>query len=279
MRRRSLLSPPRPVARLVDVRLVLGELMKLEPILQYLDTCLRVGEHPDYPNALNGLQVGGSAEVRTVAMAVDASEASIYAAAEIGADLMVVHHGLFWGGLEPVVGRHERRLRLLLKEGIALYSAHLPLDSHREVGNCVLLAKALGLEVEGRLGSYDGWDIGVSGRFSEPVSLDELVGLVGGAVESQPVRLLPGGPESVQSVGVLTGGGGSFVREAAKAGLDAYVTGEAPHHTSFDAAEFRINVLLAGHYATETFGVKAVGQHLEDRFGLKSHFIDQPTGL
>ena len=253
--------------------------MKLEHVLQYLDGWLRVEEHPDYPNALNGLQVGGPSEITTVATAVDASEASIRAAVEIGADLMIVHHGLFWAGLEPVVGRHERRLRLLFEAGLGLYSVHLPLDSHLEVGNSALLAAALGLEVQGRLGAYAGWDIGVSGSFPEAVGVEELVARVEGAVGGGAVQVLPGGPESVRSVGVLTGGGGSFVREAAQAGLDAYVTGEASHHTYFAAAEFRPTVLLAGHYATETFGVKAIGRHLAGRFGLQAHFIDQPTGL
>ena len=253
--------------------------MKLEHVLQYLDGWLRVEEHPDYPNALNGLQVEGPSEITTVATAVDASEASIRAAVEIGADLMIVHHGLFWAGLEPIVGRHERRLRLLLEAGLGLYSVHLPLDSHLEVGNSALLAAALGLEVQGRLGAYAGWDIGVSGSLPEAVALEDFVTRLEGAIGGGAVKMLPGGPASVRSVGVLTGGGGSFVRESAKAGLDAYVTGEAAHHTYFDAAEFRINVLLAGHYATETFGVKAVGRHLADRFGLQAHFIDQPTGL
>ena len=253
--------------------------MKLESVLQYLDSWLKVPDHPDYPTALNGLQVGGAHEVGTVATAVDASEASIRAAAELGADLMIVHHGLFWGGLEPIVGRHERRIRALIEANIALYSVHLPLDAHLEVGNCVLLAQAMGLDVQGRFGQYQGHDLGVWGVLPDPVSIDDVKSVVSTAVGGGQVRALPGGPERVRSVGVMTGGGGSFVREAADAGLDAYVTGEGAHHTFFDAAEFGIHVLFAGHYATETFGVRAVGAHLADRFGLESHFIHQPTGL
>ena len=222
--------------------------MKMESVLQYLDGWLQVSDHPDYPTALNGLQVGGAADVNTVATAVDASEASIAAAADLGADLMIVHHGLFWGGLEPIVGRHERRIRALLDANIALYSVHLPLDSHLEVGNCALLASALGLDVEGRFGRYKEREIGVWGELPEPVLIDEFQRRVSSAVGGGAVRALSGGPEWIRSVGVMTGGGGSFVREAADAGLDAYVTGEGAHHTFFDAAEFGIHVLFAGHY-------------------------------
>lgn len=253
--------------------------MKLESVLQYLDSWLQVPGHPDYPTAINGLQVGGAEDVDTVVTAVDASEASIRAAVDLGADLMIVHHGLFWGGLEPIVGRHERRIRALLEANIALYSVHLPLDSHLEVGNCALLANALGLGVEGRFARYKDREIGVWGVLPEPVTLDEFRRVVSTAVGGGEVRALPGGPDRIRSVGVMSGGGGSFVREAADAGLDAYVTGEGAHHTFFDAAEFGIHVLFAGHYATETFGVRAIGAHLSDRFGVQSHFIDQPTGL
>lgn len=252
--------------------------MKLESLLQYLDRYLSVEGHPDYRTALNGLQVAGPPEVTRVATAVDASEASIEAAADLEADLLLVHHGLFWGGLQPVVGRLHRRLSLLFEADIGVYSCHLPLDGHAEVGNCILLARALGLEVEGRLGAYDGADLGWWGRLPEPVAPDALTSTVSEAVGGD-VRRLPGGPDRIETVGVLTGGGGSFVGEAAELELDAFVTGEASHHTYFDAAELGIHVLLAGHYATETFGVRALGEHLSERFDLPSHFIDQPTGL
>lgn len=252
--------------------------MKLEPLLQYIDGYLGVAAHPDYSAALNGLQVEGASEVHRVATAVDASLASIGAAAELDADLLIVHHGLFWGGLQPVVGRLHRRLSLLLEAGIALYSCHLPLDSHREVGNCALLARALGVELEGRVGRYEGADIGWWGRLPEAVTAEMLSETVAAAVGG-PVQPLPGGPETVETVGVVTGGGASFVRDAAGLGLDAFVTGEGAHHTYFDATEFGIHVLFAGHYATETFGVRALGEHLTDRFDVPNVFIDQPTGL
>ena len=243
-----------------------------------MDQYLGVADHPDYPTALNGLQVGGLDEVETVATAVDASQASLDAAAELGADLLIVHHGLFWEGLAPMVGRNYRRFSTLFRSNMALYSCHLPLDGHGEIGNCILLARALGVEPMGRVGQYRGVDLGWWGRLTEAVPAADfakrVAEIVGGGVHS-----IAGGPALVESVGVLTGGGGSFVREAAELGLDAFVTGEGTHHTHFDATEYGIHVLFAGHYATEVFGVRALGEHVADRFGLTATFIDQPTGL
>ncbi len=252
--------------------------MKLESILQYLDGYLGVGEHPDYSTALNGLQVAGPEVIEQVVVAVDASEASIGEAVERGADLMIVHHGLFWGGLEPLTGRHFRKVRMLIEGGVALYSCHLPLDSHAEVGNCALLARALGLELQGRFGDYHGTSIGWWGTLAEATTPSGLSTQLSDVVDS-PVHLIEGGPEQVEKVGVLTGGGASFVGQAIAAGLDALVTGEGSHHSHFDAMELGINLLFAGHYATETFGVRALGLHLEQRFGLPWQFVDQPTGL
>jgi dinuclear metal center YbgI/SA1388 family protein len=252
--------------------------MRLESLLQYLDGYLGVAAHPDYPTALNGLQVDGPSEVTRIATAVDASAASIEAAVEQGADLLIVHHGLFWDGLRPVTGRRFRRIAALIRGKVGLYSCHLPLDSHSEVGNCALLADALGVAREGRFGAYQGVPIGWWGRLAEPTSAAELASRIKAALGG-PVQSLPGGPERIERVGVVTGGGGSFISEAAEHGLDAFVTGEGSHHHYFDAAELGIHVLLGGHYATETFGVRALGEHLADRFGLTSEFIDQPTGL
>ena len=190
----------------------------------------------------------------------------------------MVHHGLFWDGLTPVTGRHYRRLRSLIEHRVGLYSCHLPLDGHAEVGNCAVLARLLGIEVTGRFGSYKGVELGWRGTLQEPLEpaglVDRVAEVVGG-----PVRHLAGGPPEIRTVGVLTGGGGSFVREAAAEGLDAFVTGEGSHHNYFDAVEYGIHVLFAGHYATETFGVRTLGEHLAERFGLDVTFLDQPTGL
>ncbi|HEX6939256.1 MAG TPA: Nif3-like dinuclear metal center hexameric protein [Longimicrobiales bacterium] len=250
--------------------------MRASELFEYLDAYLRIGEVPDDPNALNGLQVEGRAEVERLGAAVDASEASIREAARRGCDVLLVHHGLFWDGNVPVTGRRYRRLRLLIERGIALYSAHLPLDVHPEVGNNVELARALGIEVRGWFGEYRGVPIGVWGELElrREALLARLDEVLGGRV-----RLLPGGPERVARVGVLTGAGGSMIGKAIAAGLDALVTGEGAHHTYFDAVEGGINVFYGGHYATETWGVRALAAHLSARFGIPGEFIDQPTGL
>ncbi|HEX7117250.1 MAG TPA: Nif3-like dinuclear metal center hexameric protein [Longimicrobiales bacterium] len=250
--------------------------MRSSELIEYLDAYLRIGEVPDYPNALNGLQVEGGEEVERIGAAVDASEASIREAVRRGCDLLLVHHGLFWDGNRPVTGRRYRRLRPLLERGIAVYSAHLPLDVHPEVGNNVVLARELGIELEGEFGEYRGVPVGVWGRLDLSreallARLDEVLGA--------RVHLLPGGPERVARVGVLTGSGGGMIGAAIDAGLDALVTGEGAHHTYFDAVEGGINVYYGGHYATETWGVRALAAHLSNRFGVASEFIDLPTGL
>lgn len=245
-------------------------------VARHLDEFLSVADVPDYPHALNGLQVEGTSAVRRVAAAVDASEASIEAAVAADCQLLLVHHGLFWDGNRPVTGRRYRRLRRLIESDVALYSAHLPLDVHDEVGNNAVLAGKLGLTLEGRFGRYEGLEVGLHGRLdAERGELKaRLESLLGG-----PVQLIAGGPERIRRLGVLTGGGGSMIGAAAAAGLDALVTGEGSHHTYFDAVEGGINVFYGGHYATETWGVRALADHLERRFGVESVFLDLPTGL
>lgn len=253
--------------------------MKLESLLQYLDAYLGIPGHPDYPQSLNGLQVQGGEDVVKVVAAVDASEASVAAAVAAGAGLLLVHHGLFWDGLKPLTGRRYRRVKPLLDHGVALYSAHLPLDAHAEVGNCALLGRALQLELQGRFADYKGTPIGWWGTFQDGMDARGLQAKLAQVLGGAAIHLIEGGPERVERVGVVTGGGASFVEEAVALGLDALVTGEGSHHTHFDAMELGIHVLFGGHYATETFGVRALARHLGERFGLEWDFIDQPTGL
>lgn len=250
--------------------------MQIQELTSYLDEYLSVSEIPDYPGAWNGLQVESEREIRVIATAVDATAATIAAAADGGADLLLVHHGLFWDGNPTVTGRRYRRLKRLLAEGMALYSAHLPLDVHEGVGNNAVLARQLGVEVEGHLTEYKGLPMGVTGRLSirrEALAarLDELLG--------GRIHLVPGGPTQIERVGIITGGAGSEVGTAAAAGLDAFITGEGAHHNYFDAEEGGINLYLGGHYATEVWGVQALGEHLREKFGLGYFFIDRPTGL
>ena len=250
--------------------------MNIQELATYLDDFLKTSEIPDYPGALNGLQVENSGVVTRIGVAVDASEASISEAVRRKCDLMLVHHGLFWDGNLPVTGRRYRRLSQLVKADVGVYSSHLPLDVHPEVGNNVELARALKIEVKGTFGSQQGRDAGVWGtldvsRETLTARLDDVLGV--------RVRLMPGGGEKISRVGVITGGAGSMIHHAVAAGLHAFVTGEGAHHTYFDAMESGINVYYGGHYATETFGVRALAQHLEQKFGIPWEFIDLPTGL
>lgn len=272
----------RPVAPLgPDVPSIPHEPVELESLLQYLDAYLGVADHPDYPTALNGLQVDGPDRVEHVCAAVDASEESIRGAVAAGADLLLVHHGLFWSGLRRLTGRRFRKVSALVRGEVGLYSVHLPLDAHPDVGNCALLARALGVETSERFGEYEGAPIGWCGSWSDgegPRDRDELERRLAEAVGG-PVHVIAGGAASIERVGVVTGGGGSFIEDAARAGLDALVTGEGSHHTYVDARELGINVLYGGHYATETFGVQALARHLAGRFGLGWTFLDFPSGL
>lgn len=250
--------------------------MRLESLVSYLDDYLRLREAADEPNALNGLQVENAGEVNHLAVAVDACQATIDQAGERGADIMVVHHGLFWGGLEPLVGRSFRRVAALVRHNIALYSAHIPLDRHPEVGNNVVLLRLLGMQVRGWFGEYRGSPIGTWGEMD--LTRQALSSKLEAVLGSVP-RLLPGGPEQVRRVGVITGAAGSMIRDAAEAGLDTFVTGEGKHSTFADAEELGVNVFYAGHYATETLGVKALAEHIAERFQLPWSFIDHPSGL
>lgn len=250
--------------------------VKLREVVDYLDGYLDTPGVPDFRGSVNGLQVESSGEVGRIAVAVDATQATIDAAIEADAGLLIVHHGLFWDGRHDVTGRRYRRLSALMRGDMAVYASHLPLDVHPEVGNNVVLARALGVEVEGRFGEYKGQPMGYWGRLeirreALAARLDQILG--------GRIRLIAGGPERIERVGVITGGAGGEVEAAAQAGLDAFITGEGAHHNYFDAEEGGVNLYLGGHYATEVWGVRALGEHLHERFGLPWTFIDRPTGL
>lgn len=249
----------------------------LDSVVAYLDRLLATADTPDYPNALNGLQVAGPREVTRVAAAVDASEAVIRDAVAASADLLLVHHGLFWDGLRPLVGRYFRRVEALVRGGVALYSSHLPLDLHPTLGNGILMARSLGLEELVPFGEARGVKVGWRGVVP-PESRASFQARIAAAVDG-PVRLIPGGPEEIRSVAVVTGGGGDLVVEAGETGVDAFVTGEGAHHTHALSLEWGVNLYYAGHYATETAGVKALARRLEERFGLPWVFLDHPSGL
>jgi dinuclear metal center YbgI/SA1388 family protein len=246
-------------------------------IVDYLNEYLGVDNVPDYPNAHNGLQVENSGGVRLVAACTDACQATIDAAAKIGADMMIVHHGLFWdAGITPLTGRAYRRVKKLLDHDIAVYSSHLPLDAHPEVGNNAELARGIGLTSVERFGEFQGSLIGFMGELNE--SRDALSERIRKLLGSQPL-LIPGGPNQVRRVGVVTGGAAQLIPQARAAGLDTFITGEGGHHSVFDALELEINVFYGGHYATETLGVRALASHVAEKFGVDWEFIDNPTGL
>jgi dinuclear metal center YbgI/SA1388 family protein len=251
-------------------------MVKVESLLHFLDSLFDPGTFPDYPHALNGLQVQGPEHVSHIGAAVDASERTLLEAAERGVDFLLVHHGLFWGGLGPLTGARQRKVKTLLEAPMALYSLHLPLDAHPVFGNCALLGAALGLSHAGGFAAFEGAEIGWWGK--RETDRSRLQDATSNAVAG-PVRTIPGGPERISRVGVLTGSGASALTEAAGLGLDALVTGEAAHHHFHEAMELGVNLLLAGHYATETFGVKALAEHLSGEFDLPWEFLDLPTGL
>ena len=250
--------------------------MKNTDLFAYLDDYLAVRDTPDYKEAYNGLQVEGRTDIRRVAVCVDACFATIKMALAANADLMIVHHGIFWGAKAPVTGNYYQRLALLIQNQLPLYSCHLPLDVHPEVGNNAVLTRNLGLEPSGTFGSFEGLPIGVMAETN--LSREAFTDRVKNALHIEPL-VIATGPEIVRRVGVLTGGGGSLIGKAAASGIDTFLTGEGNHHSYFEAEENGLNVLYAGHYATETVGVKALAAHLAERFGLETTFLDHPTGL
>lgn len=248
----------------------------LNDILAYLDTELAISTIPDYPRAMNGLQIENGGRVERVAAAVDASLPVFEKAVREKADLLVVHHGMFWQGAQAITGATFRKLKLALDSGMALYSAHIPLDIHPLMGNNRILAEALGMTEAEPYFTWKGIELGLRQRL--PVSLAELRQRLASAV-GRDVHVCRGGTESAGMVGVVTGGAGSEIAAMAAGGIDTFVTGEGPHWSYPLAEELGVNVLYAGHYATETFGVKALAGELERRFGTTSVFIDHPTGL
>ena len=248
----------------------------LAEVVEFLDQELRTKEIADYPGAMNGLQLGNGGDVPRIIAAVDASLRTIEAAAAGGPGLLIVHHGMFWQGTQPVTGAFYRKLKVAMDAGLAIYSSHLPLDFHPEWGNNVRLAKAIGLEDLQPFMVSKGQAMGLKGTWSEgrkilKVRLEDAVG--------GPVHLCPGGKEEVLTVGVVTGGAGSEVAKAAADGVDAFITGEGPHWSYPLAEELGMNLFYAGHYATETFGVKALATMLSQRYGISWSFLDFPTGL
>lgn len=249
----------------------------LKTVVDFLDAELRTDEIPDYPGAHNGLQLQNDrGRVNRVASAVDGSLPVIRKAIAMEADLLIVHHGLFWQGVRRLTGPWYEKLRLAMEAGLAIYSSHLPLDIHPDFGNNVLLTRALGMEDGEPFLDWKEIQLGRKSFFNG--SLGELTRLVESAVGGRVLRRGEAN-EPAGQVGVITGGAGSEVEAVAREGIETLITGEGPHWSHPLAEELGLQVIYAGHYATETFGVRALVEHLHQQFGLDGVAIDHPTGL
>ena len=254
----------------------------LAEIAGHLDALLRTSDVPDYPGAMNGVQVENVNPVTRVAVTVDASLQTIEAAIREKANLLVVHHGLFWSGMQPLRGRTYERIRRLVTHDIAVYSSHLPLDLHPTLGNNVLLAQALLLHPAGGFAQFQSVAVGVMGTVD--LDTEELAARADAISRAEGGHMVCVGLRSGRRTrrwAICTGAGASSdtLREASGAGIDTLIVGEGPHHTGVEAAELGIAVIYMGHYATETFGVRALGAELARRFELPWTFLDAPTGL
>jgi len=248
----------------------------LSDIVGYTDDFLRIRDVGDWDNALNGLQIENSGQVARLGAAVDVSTRVLTEAAKKNVDLLIVHHGLFWPGLQPVKSALRRQLRLAFENDIALYSAHLPLAIHPKMGNNAELVAVLGLKSAHPFLEEKGQRVGLRARVSMPQS--ELVRKLRKALGG-PVKVFSFGPKQTRMIGIVTGGAGSEIYRVAQENIDTFITGEAPHWAAVAAQELGMNLLIGGHYATEVFGVKALAAHISKRFGIPWEFIDCPTGL
>ena len=248
----------------------------LRKIVGHCDRVLRIREVGDYDGAVNGLQVENSGNVTRIAAAVDGSLATVKLAVAAKASLLIVHHGLFWNVRQPWTGVNHQLMRTLVQNDLAVYSAHLPLDVHPKLGNNVRLSAELGLKKLEPFFESHGQAVGLKSRAR--ISREELVARLERATGTK-AKVIPGGSEMCERIGVVTGGAGGDLKRAVREGIDTFITGEGPHWTYALAEELGVNVLYGGHYATETFGVKALAAELSKKFKMPWEFIDHPSGL
>ena len=248
----------------------------LAALVQYCDRILRTRDRGDYDGAANGLQMENSGAVTRIAAAVDATLATVKLAVAAKADLLLVHHGLFWSPSHPWTGKRRELLQLLVENNLAVYSSHLPLDAHPKLGNNAQLTAALGFKKLKPFFASHGQTIGFKAQMK--ISRTDLAQRLERATGAKP-RIIPGGKSLCERIGVVTGGAGSDLKRAAAEGVDTFITGEGPHWTYALGEEQGLNVFYGGHYATETFGVKALAAELSRKFKLPWEFLDHPTGL
>ena len=256
---------------------------ELNEVVRFLDEELRTGEIPDYDAALNGLQLASSGTVSRVAAAVDFSTATVAGALNAGANLLLVHHGMFWGGADRIVGASFERLKKAMDGGLAVYSSHLPLDLHPTLGNNALFARELKLEPAGTFGRHKTIEIGVCGNATNltTAELFERVRGYSSKYSTAAVCTSSDAGRATRRWAIITGAGASSdtLREAVERGIDTLIVGEGPHHTAVAASELGVAVMYAGHYASEVFGVRALAEHVARRFDIPATFVDVPTGL
>ena len=250
--------------------------VSLAAIVGYCDRLLRTAQIQDYERAANGLQVENRGSVTRIAATVDASLATVQMAVAAKVDLLLVHHGLFWAPAHPWTGKRYEVMRCLIEHNLAIYSSHLPLDAHPRLGNNAQLCAALGLKKLRPFFESHGQCIGFQATAN--ISRAELTGRLQRVTGAKP-RVIPGGPPICRRIGVVSGGAGEDLQKAAQEQVDTFITGEGPHWTYSMAEDLGLNVLYGGHYATETFGVKALAAHLSARFKVPWTFLDHPTGL
>ncbi len=252
--------------------------VKLSDIVHYTDKLLRCAEVKDWSGAKNGLQLENDGQITRLGAAVDSHIGVIEEAVNRGVDLLLVHHGLYWGDVTPVTGANYRKLRLAMNHNLALYGAHLPLDLHPKLGNNALLSKALGLTPSKGKPFFFEKEQYIGFKYETKFTRDSLASKLTQVLGHAPT-ILPHGPEKIRKLGIVTGGAGGDLAKAAAEGIDTFITGEGPNHSFGQARELGINVFYGGHYATETFGVKALASQLSDHFQIPWQFIDVPTGL
>jgi len=247
-----------------------------DEIIAFCDELLEIAAYDDY--GPNGLQVPGSHEISKVATGVTANREFLVRARDAGAELALAHHGLFFGDAPRALSEPmAERLRVALCGGLSLAAYHLPLDAHRELGNNALLCRALGFELDERkFGEFKGRPIGVVGRIDDAIGLDEVVARVAELCGQEPL-VFDGGPARIETVGIITGGASRAIHDAAALGLDAFITGEPAEHVMGDSFEGGVHFIAAGHYATETFGIRRLGELVAERFGVVHEFVDVPN--
>jgi dinuclear metal center YbgI/SA1388 family protein len=252
--------------------------MRRRNLVSRLDDRLRTDDYADVDASANGLQVGrAGGTVERVVLAVDAARATIEEAVARDADLLLVHHGLAWGGFDRLTGLHYDRIEPLVEHDVALYVSHLPLDGHQELGNAAGVADVLGLTDREPFGEYGPEYVGTRGTAVDTYDADDVATLLDEELDTE-TQVLDFGPNEIEDVGIITGSGVDWIEAAADAGLDALVTGEGKQKAYHEARDLGLNVFLAGHYATETFGVRAVGTLIEE-WGIETTYVDHPTGI